>query len=436
MNHRSYPILLWTNLKRNFFRSFFSGFGIIIGIASLFYFITIGSGLNSFIMSREMQQLPMNMLRVRTTELSLGIFRFGQPSFMKSATISAEAVSNFSRIPGVKKVYPVMNVLFPISAELSFGALLQGTRYQRRYRTDLIMSGAPEGLVKEDIKIPGVRFSRKSWPVPVLVSRHILDIYNAGFASSQDLPKLSEKALLGFRFTLLLGRSTLIRKTGTRGVRVPCRVVGFTTKSEMLGLVMPLDYTALYNRQFVQGWKEPRYSSAYIQALSSDKVAVIADQIEKEGYTVHAQKKVSNLILLVTFMLGLFSGIIILVASISIFNAFSVIVNQRRMEIGLYRSFGATRNFIRWLFLSEAGIIGGLTGTIGIVTGIFFVRLTWSLVLNILPAFFQHTGTIFPISPVLVLLLLAGSTAASVLAAWIPSAYAAGLDISRAVRSQ
>lgn len=434
MNRRSFPILLWTNIKRNFLRGFFSGIGIIIGIGSLFYFVTIGNGLNNFIISREMQKLPMNMIRVRTTELSLGVFRFGQPSFMKSATISPQAVANFKKMKGVTAVYPVMNVMFPISAEISFGTLLKGRRYRRRYRTDLIMSGAPAGLVQEDIKMKGIEFNRKSWPVPVLISRHILDIYNSGFASSQDLPKLSEKALLGFRFTLVLGQSTLVRKKGVTGVRIPCRVVGFTTKSEMLGLVMPLDYTALYNKRFIRDWKQARYSSVYIKATSSDKVATIADEIEKAGYTVHAQKKVSNLILLITFMLGLFSAIIILVASISIFNAFSVIVNERRMEIGLYRSFGATKGFIRSLFLGEAAVIGSITGGIGLLLGIFFVRLTWTLIIQLLPAFFQQMGSIFPISIPLLLLMLGCSVFASILAAWLPASIAARMDISSAVR--
>lgn len=434
MKPRSFLELLFTNLRRHFVRSFTASIGIIIGIGSLYFFITIGTGLNNFISGQEMQKLPMNMLRVRTTELSLGVFRLGQPKFMKSATISPEAVARFRKLPGVDTVYPVMNVMFPISALLSFTSLLPEGQYRRAYRTDLIMSGAPEGLVKDDLSVKGVPFSRKSWPIPVLVSRRILDIYNSAFAGSQNLPSLSEKALRNFRFQLILGRSTLIRREGVKGVKVPCRVVGFTDKAEMLGLVMPLDYVKIYNRRFIPGWKQPRYSSVYILATSSDKVATIADTIEKMGYTVHAEKKVSNLILLVTFMLGLFSAVIIFVAAISIFNAFTVIVNQRRMEIGLFRSFGATRGFIRSLFLAESSIIGAATGLIGLALGIFMVRLTWSLVRGYLPPFFHSLERIFPISLTLSLILLACSILTSLLAVLLPATIAGRIEISNAVR--
>lgn len=430
---RGFLTILLTNLRRNFLRSFFSSIGIIIGIGSLYFFVTIGSGINEFIVGREMQKLPMNMMRIRTTELSLGVFRFGQPDFMRSATITEQALKKFRSIEGVKTIHPVMNVLFPISAVLSFSSILPDASFRRGYRTDLIMSGAPRELVAEDLAISNVAFDGKSWPIPVLLSRHILDIYNSGFASGQNLPKLSEKALVGFEFDLILGQSTLLRRGGPAAT-VPCRVVGFTEKSEMLGLVMPLERVQQFNKQFVEGWTENKYSSVYVLAGSSDRVAPIAEEIEKTGYTVFAEKKLSNLIILVTFMLGLFSFIIIMIAAISIFNAFTVIVNQRRMEIGLFRSFGATRNYIRGIFISEAAVVGGFTGAIGLIFGVFLVRAAWSLVRNYLPGFLKTMDSIFPVSGELLLILFAGSILTSLVATWVPALVASRIEISDAVR--
>jgi ABC-type antimicrobial peptide transport system permease subunit len=426
------PVLA-TNVRRNFLRSFFSSIGIIIGIGSLYFFVTIGSGINEFIVGREMQKLPMNMLRVRTTELSLGVFRFGQPDFMSSATITEKALEKFSSIEGVRTIYPVMNVLFPISALLSFSSILPDASFRRGYRTDLIMSGAPEELIMEDIVLSNAQFDSKAWPIPVLLSRAILDIYNSGFASGQDLPKLSEKALIGFQFDLILGQSTLLRRDGQTRT-VPCRVIGFTEKAEMLGLVMPLERVQEFNKQFAVGWTENKYSSVYVLAESSDRVAHIADEIEKTGYTVFAEKKLSNLIILVTFVLSLFSLIIIIVAAISIFNAFSVIVIERRMEIGLFRSFGATKGTIRRLFMCEAAVVGFFTGVIGLVLGVFLVRGAWSLAKSFLPGFLQSMESIFPISTELLLLLLLGSILTSLVAAYVPSLVASRIEISEAVR--
>ncbi|MDR2735019.1 MAG: FtsX-like permease family protein [Spirochaetota bacterium] len=427
------PVLA-TNIRRNFIRSFFSSIGIIIGIGSLYFFVTIGSGINEFIVGREMQKLPMNMLRIRTTELSLGVFRFGQPDFMRSATITENALESFRSIEGVRAIYPVMNVLFPISALLSFSSILPDQTFRQGYRTDLIMSGAPEELILEDIALTNAGFSDTASPIPVLLSRAILDIYNSGFAAGQNLPKLSEKALIGFQFDLTLGQSTLMQRRGARTRTVPCRVVGFTEKAEMLGLVMPLKRVQEFNQQFVEGWRENKYSSVYILAESSDRVAYIADEIEKTGYTVYAEKKLSNLIILITFILSLFSFVIIVVAAISIFNAFSVIVLQRRMEIGLYRSFGATRGTIRRLFMCEAGVVGSFTGIIGIILGVFLVRAAWSMAQKFLPGFLQTMDSIFPISFQLIFLLFAGAVVTSLIATYFPSLVASRTEISDSVR--
>jgi len=54
---------------------------------------------------------------------------------------------------------------------------------------------------------------------------------------------------------------------------------------------------------------------------------------------------------------------------------FSLMVNERRREIGLLRAVGADRNFIFKLFLTEGGVIGLGGGLIGVVFAVVFVYL-------------------------------------------------------------
>lgn len=53
---------------------------------------------------------------------------------------------------------------------------------------------------------------------------------------------------------------------------------------------------------------------------------------------------------------------------------FTMVVNERRKELGLLRSMGATRNHIVRLILSEAAILSGLSGLIGIAGGFWAIR--------------------------------------------------------------
>ena len=47
---------------------------------------------------------------------------------------------------------------------------------------------------------------------------------------------------------------------------------------------------------------------------------------------------------------------------------FSLIVNERKRELGLLRAMGATEKFVFRLVLSEASLLTGLGGLIGILT--------------------------------------------------------------------
>ncbi|MDP2970831.1 MAG: FtsX-like permease family protein [Deltaproteobacteria bacterium] len=69
------------------------------------------------------------------------------------------------------------------------------------------------------------------------------------------------------------------------------------------------------------------------------------------------------------------SLISLVVGMFLIYNAISISVIQRRREIGILRSIGATRSQILSLFLCEAGLIGGLGSLIGIGVGIGLAKV-------------------------------------------------------------
>ena len=104
-------------------------------------------------------------------------------------------------------------------------------------------------------------------------------------------------------------------------------------------------------------------------------------------------------------------------ACIGLMNVMLVYVKERTREIGLRKALGATAFEIRMQFLTEAVLIcqvGGLGGILmGLVTG------------NII-AIFAETNFIFPLTPVLISLLL--STIVGVIAGYAPARQAAKVD--------
>ncbi|HEX3817765.1 MAG TPA: FtsX-like permease family protein [Chthoniobacterales bacterium] len=65
----------------------------------------------------------------------------------------------------------------------------------------------------------------------------------------------------------------------------------------------------------------------------------------------------------------------LLVGMFLIYNTIEASVVRRRKEIGILRSLGASRSEVRWLFLSEAAVLGAIGIALGLAGGFFMARL-------------------------------------------------------------
>ena len=63
---------------------------------------------------------------------------------------------------------------------------------------------------------------------------------------------------------------------------------------------------------------------------------------------------------------ALISVMIILIAAINIAHTFMMLISERRWEIGVLRAVGATRGHIRTVILGEAGVVGLVSGGLGL----------------------------------------------------------------------
>ena len=85
-------------------------------------------------------------------------------------------------------------------------------------------------------------------------------------------------------------------------------------------------------------------------------------------------------------LLGL-AGVALLVGGVGVANTMVISVLERRGEIGLRRALGATRGHIRGQFLTEAIVLSGLGGGLGLLLGIgagaaYVLRQHWPLVVQ------------------------------------------------------
>lgn len=118
-----------------------------------------------------------------------------------------------------------------------------------------------------------------------------------------------------------------------------------------------------------------------------------------------------------------------------VYNALSVSVTERRHEIGIMRSLGATRFQIAWLFASEALFLGLVGALIGGPAGLGLAQLALAPVRDALSNVFLplETGQVQPAVQTMAL-ALAGGVLTALLAALVPAIQAAREEPADAVR--
>jgi lipoprotein-releasing system permease protein len=62
-------------------------------------------------------------------------------------------------------------------------------------------------------------------------------------------------------------------------------------------------------------------------------------------------------------------SLMLLVAACTVVGTLAMMVVEKRREIGILRTMGATEGFVRRIFLWEALFVGGLSGLIGVTVG-------------------------------------------------------------------
>jgi ABC-type lipoprotein release transport system permease subunit len=296
-------------------------------------------------------------------------------------------------------------------------------------------------------------------PIPVVASPFLMEVYNTSIqnilsGSDQSIPSLSQDALLGFTFNVRLGQSYLgeASQLGESGGSVDRRIrlVGWSPRAVRLGVTMPLSYVQRFNQRFKGESAEEEYHAALVIAESGDRLANIVDQVENElnlsiGPEYEQAKRGGLMILLLTIGLLIISLVIVLLASLNIGHTFLLVIGERRQEIGLLRSVGATRLTIQRLILTEAGVMGFLGASLGVTLALLFAstidrlldcRLPETLTGWCLPdfpfkpdSFFAFNGWIFMAGFIISVLF-------SILGASIPAYRASNLDPADALRAK
>lgn len=158
----------------------------------------------------------------------------------------------------------------------------------------------------------------------------------------------------------------------------------------------------------------------------------IIDELEELSFSIKVEDNDSSTILeyidLGTNVLAAVSAISTIVSAIMIIIVFHISVVERTQEIGILRSIGSRRKDIAKMFMSEALMLGTLSGIFAIIISLIIASITNIVCYVALDSIFISYNPLFYITGLLVSIIVSG------LAGIAPSSKAANLDPIEALR--
>jgi putative ABC transport system permease protein len=327
-------------------RSILTALGIGIGVTAVVLLTSIGEGVNRYVID-QFTQFGTNTIgiqpgRMNTFGISAGVFNSTRPLSLADA----EALR---RAPYVLNAVPVVSGSASIEA-------------RGRERTVNIFAVGPE--FDQAFKF---------------------EVATGEFLPPDDLERARAVAVIGatvFR-ELYEGANPLGDRVRVGGNRF--RVIGvMEAKGQMLGF--DLDDSVyiptargleLFDREGLHEIDVLYADDAPVDEVVAGIRRILIARHGSEDFTIVTQQQMLDVLGSVadvlTLGVGALGGISLLVGGVGIFTIMTIAVRERTAEIGLLRAIGATRRRIASLFLSEAVLLSGLGGLLGLLLGFAIV---------------------------------------------------------------
>ncbi|MBL8601700.1 MAG: ABC transporter permease [Myxococcales bacterium] len=434
--------------------------GIIVGVATLTFFLALSAGMREVVLGRI---FPLDRVEVIPPESSVGSVL----SLLGARTpgIDPEQIEALGRVAGVRAVAPRMRLAFPtagrggraifgrdvgageipaegveparVRPDLSPGTFFDDPDPRASHRACRAQSDCTGGEYCFFDAIAGPEVpnptGRCSPPIPAVVSPYLVEVFNGAIAPAHNLPRLGDVLLRRAEGLVLewdVGRAGL--GSARRGTprRIYARLVGVSPAAMELGLTVPLAVAQRLNREYAGEDAAQRFSSAMVYVADPSAVTEISQQVRALGLEVRTSgaEQMGLLVTAITAILSLASVLTVVVASFNIAQVFFALLAERRGELGLLRALGATRRDVAVLVLGQATTLGATASLAGVGLAWGASQLVNHLARTRLPAFPFKPEVWFVFGPRMVLGVLVFGVAACMLSALAPALRAAQLD--------
>jgi putative ABC transport system permease protein len=453
------------NLREAGLRNSLTTLGIGVGVASLVAMLSLGIGLQQFFN----RQLGRSGLFDSIFVAQRSEFRGTRPQTVDTTPpkpLDDNARKAFEEIPGVDEVYPYLSAVGEFRLE---GSKPEETHFS-------VVGGLPPSARGSESfdEFQGRFYSSGDAPEVIILSefgRTLLDL--------PPLPQTASQSMTADQVQQLLGKNLIFRYAQRSSDPPPAeaapasqgdppasdastfnvirkeqslKIVGVVDSEPYRGMrqgrtsvLLPVAFAESLNmiqpgdvRSLIRPSQGKLYANVVVRVSKSKQVAGVEEKIKNMGYSAFSIVDASkNLTLAFTFLdlfLGIFGSLALAVASLGIVNTLVMAILERRREIGIMKSLGASDSDVKWIFFVEAGSMGVLGGALGVSLGWLIGR-----VINLGTNVYMRRHDLKPqdfwsVPLWLVIAALIFSVAVSLVAGWYPASRAAKLDPVHALR--
>ncbi len=401
-----------TSLKTNKLRSALTILGIVIGITSIMIVMSVGNSAEKMILG-EIGGMGPEIIVIRPGRQPKGPTDVAETLLSNSLkTRDIEALSRKSNVPYLAEIAPAVIVPGPVSygGDTFTGTTFGWTADMMQNMFDIFPD---EGafFTEEDIK--------QKAPVAVIGAKVKKELFGDSDAIGKNI-KIKNK---NFRVV-----ATIASKGQVSFFNVDEMILlpYSTAQSYLLGI----DY---YNEVIAKA-QTPELVDETVRdiKITLRELHNITDPDKDDFYIITQEgmvEQITTIIGVLTTFLSVVVAISLVVGGIGIMNIMFVSVTERTREIGLRKAIGATKQNILTQFLTEAVMLTGLGGLIGITLGAIFSFLASIAISKSLGS---DVGFVFPWGAAL--MGLAVSAMVGLVFGIVPARRAANKDAIEALR--
>ncbi|MBU3968233.1 MAG: ABC transporter permease [Euryarchaeota archaeon] len=345
------------SFRSNKFKTLMSSLGIIIGVIAIVVMLSVGEGLQEGV-GMAFQGMDFDVITVFPGGANFGP---GGSTYMKPAEFDDKDVHAIENTVGVKTVSPRngagMSVNFrDEERSISLSAITPG---KEQDIADLIDRG-----------------------------RFLMDSDRSAIVIGSDIADNMFKMPLnpGMRLTIKNKNNDVSRDytiVGILGEKEQASAFGGNSNMEI--------FTTHQSLKDLLDTKTYSYSQILVTVESQDEIEITSNRLDEalrrlhkdEAYTVFMMKSmlegIAQVLTMIKYALGGIGAIALVVGGVGIVNVMMLTVTERVKEIGVMKAVGATKQDIQLIFMLESGLLGLVSGLIGVTIGAGIAMLISSL---------------------------------------------------------